>query len=218
MVKRYFKLMLGFVLFAVAITITINAKLGYSPWDVFHQGIGNILNIKIGTANILVGVIIVGIGVLMGQRPGIGTLLNMFIIGVFLNIIISLDIIPTFVNIYIRIFTVFLAMFIMGIASYLYISAGFGAGPRDGLMVLLVGKTGKSIRLIRNSIEITVLIVGYLLGGPVGLGTVILSLGLGYAVQFSFGLFDFDANKIVHRGWNDEMLALKGLIKKHIKG
>ncbi len=109
-------------------------------------------------------------------------------------------------------------MFIMGIASYLYISAGFGAGPRDGLMVLLVGKTGKSIRLIRNSIEITVLIVGYLLGGPVGLGTVILSLGLGYAVQFSFGLFDFDANKIVHRGWNDEMLALKGLIKKHIKG
>ncbi len=216
--KKYSKLLLGLILIATGITITINADLGYAPWDVFHQGLGNIFNIKLGTANILVGVTIIIIGIIMGQRPGIGTLANMFLVGTFINILTSFEILPSFENVYIRILSLFLAMFLQGVGTYLYISAGFGAGPRDTLMVLLIDKTNKSLRFIRNSIEITILIVGYLLGGPVGLGTVILSLGLGYAIQFAFGLFSFDANKIVHRGWGDEVESIRSFFNKNRRG
>lgn len=210
---RYFKLILGFFLFGVATVIIINAELGYSPWDVFHQGIANMFNIKIGTANIIVGILIVGFGVIKGQRPGIGTILNMILIGIFINIIMSLGVIPKFSNVYIRLITIPIALLIMGLASYLYINSGFGAGPRDGLMLLLLEKTDKSVRVIRNSIEITVLVIGYLLGGPVGVGTVIISLGLGFAVQFVFNLFKFDPKLVIHRGWDDEVESLRKLAK-----
>lgn len=209
MLERYFKLILGLFLIAASKVITINASLGYPPWDVFHQGIANILNIKIGTVIIIVGVIIVGIGILFGQRPGIGTILNMFLIGVFINIIMTIKLMPVFANVYIRLLTVFISMIIMGLGSYLYIGAGFGAGPRDGLMLILLEKTNKSVSFIRNSIEIMVLVIGYLLGGPVGVGTVIVSLGLGFAIQFVFNLFKFDPNTIDHRGWDDEVASLK---------
>lgn len=213
MTKRYFKLILGLFLFAVGTVITINANLGYSPWDVFHQGLGNIFGIKIGTANVIVGVSIVLIEMLRGIKPGIGTILNMLLIGVFMNIIMSIDIIPTFSNMYIRILTIPVGMLIIGLGSYFYIGAGFGAGPRDGLMLFLIQKTNKSIRFIRNSIEITVLIIGYILRGPVGVGTVIISLGLGYAVQFIFSIFNFDPNEVEHRSWDDEVKSIKKLVR-----
>ena len=213
MTKRYFKLILGLFLFAVGTVITINANLGYSPWDVFHQGLGNIFGIKIGTANVLVGVSIVVIEMLRGIKPGIGTILNMLLIGVFMNIIMSIDIMPTFSNIYIRILTIPIGMIIIGLGSYFYIGAGFGAGPRDGLMLFLIRKTNKSVRFIRNSIEITVLIIGYILRGPVGVGTVIISLGLGYAVQFVFSIFNFDPNEVQHRGWDDEVKSIKKIVR-----
>lgn len=213
MTKRYFKLILGLFLFAVGTVITINANLGYSPWDVFHQGLGNIFGIKIGTANVIVGVSIVLIEMLRGIKPGIGTILNMLLIGLFMNIIMSINIIPTFSNMYIRILTIPVGMLIIGLGSYFYIGAGFGAGPRDGLMIFLIQKTNKSIRFIRNSIEITVLIIGYILRGPVGVGTVIISLGLGYAVQFVFSIFNFDPNEVQHRGWDDEVTSIKKLVR-----
>lgn len=213
MTKRYFKLILGLFLFAVGTVITINANLGYSPWDVFHQGLGNIFGIKIGTANVLVGVSIVVIEMLRGIKPGIGTILNMLLIGVFMNIIMSIDIMPTFSNIYIRILTIPIGMIVIGLGSYFYIGAGFGAGPRDGLMLFLIRKTNKSVRFIRNSIEITVLIIGYILRGPVGVGTVIISLGLGYAVQFVFSIFNFDPNEVQHRGWDDEVKSIKKIVR-----
>lgn len=210
---RYFKLLSGFCLYALGIVITINADLGYSPWDVFHQGLSNILHIKIGTANIIVGFTILAIGVYKGQRPGIGTIGNMFFVGNFMNLIMDLDLIPTFSNIYARLLSLFLAMAIMGYASYLYISAAFGAGPRDGLMILIHEKTGRSIRLVRNSMEISALFLGYLLGGPVGIGTVILSLGTGYSVQFMFRLFSFDTRTLDNRDWDDEVESFKRFFK-----
>lgn len=211
--KRYFKLILGLFLFAVGTVVTINANLGYSPWDVFHQGLGNIFGIKIGTANVIVGVSIVLIEVLRGIKPGIGTILNMFLIGIFMNTIMTINIIPTFSNIYIRLITIPIGMIIIGFGSYFYIGAGFGAGPRDGLMLFLLNKTDKSVRFIRNSIEITVLLIGYLLGGPVGIGTVIISLGLGYAIQFVFNVFKFDPKKVNQRGWDEEVNSLKRIVK-----
>ena len=214
MTVRYFRLFLGLFLCAIGIVMTINANLGYAPWDVFHQGIGNIIGIKIGTANILTGIVIVGVEVMMGQRPGVGTLCNMSLIGVFMNIIMTNNLLPILDNVIARIIMIFIGMIIMGIGSYLYIGSGFGAGPRDGFMILLLKKTNKSVRFIRNSIEITALIVGYFLGGPVGIGTIIMSFGLGPSVQLVFNMFNFDAKEVKHRQLGDEFKSLKNLIKR----
>lgn len=214
MVKRYIKLILGLFLVAAGMVIIINADLGYSPWDVFHQGLSNIFGIKIGTANILVGVVIIVAGMIMGEMPGVGTILNMFLIGGFMNVLMDLQLLPIFSNTVVRLLTIPVGMIVIGFGSYSYISAGFGTGPRDGLMVLLMDKTGRSVRFIRNSIEITVLVIGFFLGGPVWIGTVMVSFGLGYALQFVFGLFDFDPNKVDHRGWHDEVEALRRRFKQ----
>lgn len=215
MAVRYFRLFLGLFLCAIGITMTINANLGYSPWDVFHQGIGNILNTTIGTANIIVGVVIVFIEIMMGQKPGIGTLANMSLIGVFMNILMNNNLLPVFDNIFIRLIMIPLGMIITGIGSYLYIGSAFGAGPRDGFMILLLKKTNKSVRFIRNSIEVAALLIGYILGGPVGIGTVIMSLGMGYSVQLVFNMFNFDAKGVKHRCLDDEFRACKSLLKNN---
>lgn len=212
---RYLKLMFGLLLAALGRVLTINANLGYAPWDVFQQGLSNIFYIKIGTANIVVGLIIVIIGMLKGQRYGIGTICNMIFVGVFMNIIMDLNIIPVFSNEILGVISIFLGMITLGYGTYFYLKAGFGAGPRDGLMLLLHESTGRSIRFVRNFIEITVLIAGHILGGPVGIGTVILSLGTGYAVQFVFDLLHFDPKTVDHRGLDDEMRFFKKLIKNN---
>lgn len=214
MIIRYLRLFLGLFLCAVGIVMTIEANLGYAPWDVFHQGIGNILGVQIGTANVITGVVIVAIEVVMGQRPGIGTLANMSLIGVMMNIIMNNHFIPNFSNLFARVFMIFIGMIIMGIGSYLYIGSGFGAGPRDGFMILLLKKTNKSVRFIRNSMEITALIVGYILGGPVGIGTVIMSFGLGPSIQLVFNMFYFDAKTVKHREFSDEVKLVKSIFKK----
>lgn len=214
MMKRYFRLFIGLIFCAIGMTLTINANLGYSPWDVFHQGIGNILGTPIGTSNIIVGIIILAVELKMKQRVGIGTIANMTLIGIFMNIIMSRGLLPIFENLYINIAMILIGMLVIGFGSYLYISSGFGAGPRDSLMILLLLKTDKSLRFIRNSMEITVLTIGYLLGGPVGIGTVIISLGLGYSVQLVFKICKFDAKTITHRQLSDEIDSLKNLFKK----
>ena len=212
-VMRYFKLVLGFFIFAVGIVITINADLGYSPWDVFHQGLANIFDIKIGTANILVGLLMIVVGILNGQKIGMGSILNMLLIGSFINLIMTNNLLPIFSNLYVRLFTLPIGMLIMGFGTFLHINAGFGAGPRDSLMVIIMKRTNKSVGFARNSIEITVLVLGYLLGGPVGVGTVIISLGLGICVQFVFKLLNFDPKIVVHRGLGDEIDGVKSLFK-----
>lgn len=214
MLVRYFRLLIGLFLCAVGIVMTINADLGYAPWDVFHQGIGNIMRIKIGTANILTGVVIVVIEIAVGQKPGIGTILNMSLVGVFMNIIMSNNLLPRFDNIYARVIMIVIGMLIMGIGSYLYIGSQLGTGPRDGFMILLLKKTNRSVRFIRNSMEVTALVVGFILGGPVGIGTVIMSFGLGPSVQIVFNIFDFDAKNVKHRELDDEIKGLKKLYKR----
>lgn len=211
--KRYLKLILGYFIFAVGVVITINANLGYSPWDVFHQGVGNIFNIKIGTANIIVGLIMLIVEVWYGEKFGMGCILNIILIGSFINIIMTNNLLPIFSNTYIRLFTIPIGMLIMGLGTYFHINAGFGAGPRDSLMIILLKRTNKSVGFARNSIEITALVMGYLLGGPVGIGTVIISLGLGFAIQFVFKILKFNPQDVIHRSLEDEIEGVKSLFK-----
>jgi uncharacterized membrane protein YczE len=189
----------------------VNAHLGLSPWDVFHQGLGNQIGMTMGQASIIVGLVIVFINFFFKEKVGVGTILNMILIGWFLDYIMINNLLPEPQTLIFKWLMLVVGMFIIGFASYLYLGSGLGAGPRDGVMVALHKKTGKSVRFVRNSIEITVFITGYFLGGTVGFGTVILSVAQGYVIQFIFKIFKFNVKTVKHQYIDEDM---KRLFKK----
>jgi len=207
-IKRVAKLFLGLFLYALGIVMTINANLGLAPWDVFHQGLAKNVGITMGLASIYVGIIITVLDSLLGERLGWGTLSNMIVIGTLIDVLMLNHLVPVFQSIVPRFIMMFLGMFVIGVASYFYISSGFGSGPRDGLMVALTKKTNKSVRFIRNCIEMSALVVGYALGGSVGIGTVIMALSCGYFVQLAFKLFKYDVKKTKHRFIDEDIKYL----------
>jgi uncharacterized membrane protein YczE len=211
------RLFMGLFLYAIGIVFTINANLGLSPWDVFHQGLSKLTGITMGQASMLIGLTIIILDWVLGERVGVGTICNMLFIGIFMDFLMLNHLIPVFHNLIAKVLMMFLGMFIIGIASYFYISAGLGSGPRDGLMVALTKRTSKSVRFIRNSIELTVLVIGYFLGGTIGVGTLVMVLGGGYFVQFAFKLFKFDVKKVQHRFIDDDIKRLKKKIESFKK-
>ncbi len=211
---RIAKLFAGLFLYAVGIVLTVNASLGLAPWEVFHQGIARTINITMGQASIGAGLIFVIINSFIGEKIGWGTLANMLFIGIFMDILMLNNIIPSYEGFLARLIMLFIGIFVVAVATVFYIGAGLGSGPKDGIMVALNKKTGKSIRLIRNSIEITALILGFLMGGHVGLGTVITSLTVGFIMQFTFKIFNFDVAVVEQRFIDDDIRHIRGLFKK----
>lgn len=203
------RLFLGLFLYAAGIVLTINANLGLSPWQVFHQGVSNHIGITMGQASMIVGFIFVILDWLLGEKLGLGTICNMFFIGVFMDVLMLNNLIPIFNNIFIQLLMMILGMFVIGVGSYFYIGAGLGSGPRDGIMVALTKRSKKSVRFIRNGVELSALAIGYLLGGTVGIGTLIMVIGLGYFVQFAFKLFKFDVRKVNHRFIEDYIKIIR---------
>lgn len=197
--KTLMRLLIGFILCSSSTVFMLNSNLGLSPWDVFHQGISNVTGITIGQANIITGVIFVVVGMFCGQKLGIGTILNMVLIGQFVDWIMYLDIIPKSNNIVTGIIMMIIGMLTMGYGCYLYISCGWGCGPRDGVMVVLSKVLNKNIKYVRAGMEIIVLIIGIFLGGTMGLGTVISAIFLGYSMQLVFKLKNFDVSKVEHK-------------------
>lgn len=195
---RIVRLLIGLMLFSVGIVLTINANLGIAPWDTFHQGISLIGNITFGQASIVVGMFIVLINILLKEHIGIGTILNIFIIGILIDVLFSLSIIPVMKSFSSGIAMIILGMITIALGSYFYIGAGYGAGPRDGLMVGITKKTGLPVGLVRGLIESMALLFGFLLGGKVGIGTIILALAIGPIVQFVFYHLKFDVKKVEH--------------------
>jgi len=209
---RIARLFAGLFLYAVGIVMTINANLGLGPWDVFHQGLSKTVGITMGQASITMGLIIVGVNYFMGEKLGWGTMCNMLFIGIFMDFLMLNHLIPIFENLVLQILMMLGGMFVIGVASYFYIGAGLGSGPRDGLMVMLTKRTGKSVRFIRNCIEVTVLIAGYFLGGFVGVGTVIIALSIGYFVQLAFKLFKFNVKAVEHRFIEDDIRFVRDMV------
>ncbi|HYE81575.1 MAG TPA: hypothetical protein VEG39_05325 [Clostridia bacterium] len=207
-IKRIAKLYLGLFLYALGIVMTINANLGLAPWEVFHQGLSINTGITMGQASIYVGMVFVVLDSFLGERLGWGTLFNMIFIGLFMDILMLNHMIPVFQPVALRVVMMLLGMFTIGIASYFYISAALGSGPRDGLMVALTKRTTKSVRFLRNCIEFSVLAAGYVLGGSVGIGTVIMALTAGYFVQFTFKLFRFNVKETKHRFIDEDIKYL----------
>ncbi|KPV43015.1 YczE/YyaS/YitT family protein [Alicyclobacillus ferrooxydans] len=180
LVLRMTQLLVGLVLYGVSDSFLVLAHLGIDPWDVFQQGLALHTGIPIGTWAILVGIAVLALWIPLRQRPGLGTILNVVVVGGVMDLVLSHVAPPTALAA--RIILLVLGVGINGLATGLYIGAGLGPGPRDGLMVGLAAR-GLSIRLVRTSIEVTVLVAGWFLGGNVGFGTLLYALSIGPLAQ-----------------------------------
>ena len=179
--RRLVRCLVGLALFAVGISLQMNANIGAPPWDVFHQGVAKQTEISIGKIIVMTGFALLTLWIPLKQKPGLGTILNALEIGLVADI--ALEIIPEPNNILIRIIMVVVGIVTVAIGTGLYIGSALGPGPRDGLMTGLA-KRGIPIRVGRTAIEITVLIVGMILGGQVGIATFAFAFGVGPLVHF----------------------------------
>ncbi len=195
---RLLRLIFGLFLYALGIVFIMKANLGYAPWEVFHSGLSKTIGLQIGTITILVGALIIVIVFFLGEKIGIGTILNMILIGFFMNIILDFKIIPDIKNIPLRYTFLIGGLFIIAFGSYFYIGSGFGAGPRDCLMVAITKRIKLPVGLCRGGIEVLVTIIGFFLGGSLGIGTVLSAISIGFCIQIVFKLFKFDVTKIKH--------------------
>ena len=207
---RLLNMLLGVFLFALGIILVIRANIGAAPWDVLHTGIANSLGWSIGTASIVVGIVILIIIKFFGSELGLGTIANMLLIGVFVDIILKIDVIPKMSNIISASIMLITGLFAIAVGSYFYIKSGFGAGPRDSLMVLLVKKTKLPVGICRGMIELVVTITGWLLGGMIGIGTAMFVVGIGFCVQITFRFFKFDVTAVKHESLRDTFACLTG--------
>lgn len=182
MLLRLTRLLTGLVLCGAGISTTIRAGLGLAPWDVFHQGVSLHTPLSIGQATVAASFVVLAGWIPLRQRPGIGTILNALVVGASVDLL--LPHIPSAAGMAGRMTLLALGPSLMGLGTAIYIGAGMGTGPRDGLMTGIAAR-GLSVRLTRTAIEGAVLVIGWLLGGRVGIGTVVFTLAVGPMVQFS---------------------------------
>jgi uncharacterized membrane protein YczE len=188
LVLRLLQLYVGLWCYGLAGALQVRSTLGLDPWDVLHQGISRHAGIAIGTVVIVVGAAVLLLWIPLRQWPGLGTVSNVVLIGVSMNA--NLDWLPHVHALAWRIADMVGGVLLCGVATGMYIGANFGPGPRDGLMTGLVRRTGRSVRLVRTAIEVTVLAAGWLLGGTVGVGTVLFAASIGPLAQLFLPIFD----------------------------
>jgi uncharacterized membrane protein YczE len=193
--RRLLQLYIGLLIYGLAAALQVRSELGLDPWDVFHQGLAGHLGLAIGTVVIIVGAAVLLLWIPLRQWPGLGTISNAILIGLALNW--SLELLPDNASLPWRVAEMLVGIALGGVATGMYIGAVFGPGPRDGLMTGLARRTGRSIRLVRTCMEVTVLAGGWLLGGTVGIGTVLYALSIGPLAQFFLGLFTVEPSKVV---------------------
>lgn len=187
MIRRLTQLLFGLYLYGASMAFLLRAGLGLDPWDVFHQGLSHHVGLSFGMLVNLVGAVVLLLWIPLRQRPGVGTVANVLVIGT--SVDLTMMILPAVEDFAVRVGLLLGGVALNGIAGAMYIGAGLGPGPRDGLMTGLVRRTGWSIRLVRTGIELAVLALGWLLGGTVGVGTVLYALAIGPLVQTFLPLF-----------------------------
>lgn len=180
----------GLFLFALGIVLMVQAGLGLSPWDVLNQGVAEHTPLSFGAANIAISVAVVAFAWRLGARIGPGTVANAILIGVFVDLLLRFGVVSDLSNAGLASRTLMLAggIGLIGLATPLYIGAGMGAGPRDSLMLSLTRRTRGRVGIVRTFLEATVTVIGFSLGGTVGIGTLAFAFGIGPAVEASFAL------------------------------
>lgn len=215
--KKLLVLNFGLALFAIGIVLTIHSQLGAAPWDVFHLGVTNYVNLTLGQVSQITGFVIIIFSIFLGEVPGIATFLNSYLIGIFIDFLRNYKLIPLGTTLGYQVLMVFLGIYLIGWGSYFYLIVGLGSGPRDSLMVGLIKKTKQPVWKIRLCIESAALLIGYLLGGLVGVGTILVAGFLGFAVQNAFKIMKKDPSDINHRTLIQEYSSLKQIFSKIIK-
>ncbi|WP_326696427.1 hypothetical protein OG909_03255 [Streptomyces sp. NBC_01754] len=190
-VRRLAHLFVGLALYGASSALMVRAGLGLEPWGVLHQGLAERTGLSIGVVSIAVGAVVLLLWIPLRQRPGFGTVANVFAVGLAMDGTLAL--VPDAHGIAARIAVLAAGVGLNGAATGLYISARFGPGPRDGLMTGLHRLTGRSLRLMRTAIEVAVVVTGFLLGGSLGAGTVLYALAIGPLTQFFLRVFALPA-------------------------
>lgn len=195
--KRFIRLFIAMPVFAFGAALSIQSGIGVNAWDTFALGVANVLPLSYGTVVLLAGIAVLIIDLFMKQAIGIGTLLDIFVIGKTTDLILSLGIIPAIESLPIAIICLVISLFIQSYGVYLYSSAALSVGPRDAMMIAIAKKFNHiSIGVIKGVIEGTVFIIGLLLGAPVGIGTIISVFGIGFILQFTLKIFKFDLRNV----------------------
>ena len=189
---RLLRVLSGLVLFGWGIALMVRADLGLAPWDVLHQGVAERTGLAIGTVTILTGVVVLLLWVPLRERAGLGTLLNVAVIGLVVNATLAAVEPPE--AMWARVALLAIGIYLFGPGSGLYIGAGLGPGPRDGLMTGLA-RRGRSVRMVRTGIELTVLAIGFALGGTVGLGTIAFAATVGPNVHWHLDKLSIDPRR-----------------------
>jgi uncharacterized membrane protein YczE len=191
-VVRILSLVVGLFLFAFGIVLQLESGLGLSPWDVLNQGIADITALSFGTANVVVALLVLVLAWALGARIGPGTVANAILIGLMVDGLLRIEAVAGLSEtpLAARIVMMVVGILTIGIGTGFYIGAGMGAGPRDSLMLVTSRRTGVRIGVTRAAIEVAVTVVGFALGGTVGIGTLAFAFGIGPAVELSFWLLE----------------------------
>ncbi|MFE3929629.1 YitT family protein [Streptomyces sp. YIM B13508] len=186
-VRRLFQLYAGLALYGASSALLVRSGLGLEPWNVLHQGLSERTGLSMGVVLTAVGAAVLLLWIPLRQRPGLGTVSNVLVIGVAMDA--TLAVVPDARGMAVRVALMASGIVLNGAATGLYIAARFGPGPRDGLMTGLHRRTGVSVRLVRTAIEITVVVTGFVLGGTVGVGTLLYALAIGPLAQLFLRVF-----------------------------
>ena len=195
-IARLLWLVAGVAVSALGITMMLRANVGLEPWSVLQQGLAQTAGITYGTASMIVGAAAIGTAMLCGESFGIGTVVDIVLCAVCIDGLLWLDWIPQMHSLLPGIAMLLIGLELLVLGTWMYMKSALGAGPRDALMVALARKTGRSVGLCRASVEIVVIIAGFLLGGQVGIGTVIAAFGLGSLFNLNFHLLHFRAAEL----------------------
>ncbi len=191
--RRFSQLLVGLVLYGASLALMVEGALGLSPWDVLHSGFIRHVPISLGQAVVLFSFIVLLLWIPLREKPGIGTIANAFIVGLSADAVLSVLSQPD--DMWLRVLLLVAGVVLNGLATALYIGSQFGRGPRDGLMTGLARRTGLSLRLVRTSLEIAVVLIGLLLGGVLGVGTVIYAFAIGPLAQHMLPWFTVDLTR-----------------------
>lgn len=207
--RRLLWVVLGMVVSAVGIVMMLQANIGLEPWSVLQQGMAQTFDITYGTASVIVGAAAIGVAILCGEGFGLGTVLNITLCAVFIDFLLARGWIPLMENLFSGVLMLLGGLELLAIGTWLYMKSALGVGPRDALMVALARKTGRSVGLCRAVVEIGVIVVGWLLGGQVGIGTVISAVGLGSLFNLNFALLHFKAAELHQENLRETFHNLK---------
>jgi uncharacterized membrane protein YczE len=185
--RRLIQLYAGLTLYGASSALLVEAGLGLEPWGVLHQGLAELTGLSIGVVSIVVGAMVLLLWIPLRQRPGLGTVSNVFVVGLAMDGTLAL--VPEAHTLAVRIPLLLGGILLNGAATGLYIAARFDPGPRDGLMTGLHRRTGRSIRLMRTAVEVAVVVTGFVLGGTLGVGTLLYAVAIGPLAQLFLRVF-----------------------------